>query len=374
MHITCQFDGGNIDVLDASQVNNIRLNIRKDNESDFYQWFHFKVHSEANVTHCFKIENAAGSAYVQGWEGYQAVASYDRDNWFRVPTSYTDGQLVIEHLHEEEVIYYAYFAPYTYERHMDLLMACQESHLVRLEHLGETLDGRDMTLVNISTESDVPKKKVWVIARQHPGETMAEWLVEGMLARLLDEDDPVARSLLEVADFYIVPNMNPDGGYRGHLRTNAVGANLNREWLTPTMTRSPEVYLVREKMLATGVDMFLDIHGDEAIPYNFLAGCEGIPAYDAAFDAKQQRFIQDFLNATPDFQIKHGYPKSAPGQANLTMATTWVGEQFGCISFTLEMPFKDNLDLPDELYGWSPERCVRLGEALCMPILDSIRD
>ncbi|MBT8448667.1 MAG: hypothetical protein KJO69_03205, partial [Gammaproteobacteria bacterium] len=302
------------------------------------------------------------------------VASYDRDNWFRVPTSYTDGQLVIEHLHEEEVIYYAYFAPYTYERHMDLLMACQESHLVRLEHLGETLDGRDMTLVNISTESDVPKKKVWVIARQHPGETMAEWLVEGMLARLLDEDDPVARSLLEVADFYIVPNMNPDGGYRGHLRTNAVGANLNREWLTPTMTRSPEVYLVREKMLATGVDMFLDIHGDEAIPYNFLAGCEGIPAYDAAFDAKQQRFIQDFLNATPDFQIKHGYPKSAPGQANLTMATTWVGEQFGCISFTLEMPFKDNLDLPDELYGWSPERCVRLGEALCMPILDSIRD
>jgi len=23
---------------------------------------------------------------------------------------------------------------------------------------------------------------------------------------------------------------------------------------------------------------------------------------------------------------------------------------------TLEMPFKDNFDLPDEVYGWSPER------------------
>lgn len=372
IHISCQFDGGNIDVLDATVADNIRLNIRKDNQSDFYQWFHFKVHSQANLTHCFKIENAADSAYVEGWDGYQAVASYDRENWFRVPTSYADGQLVIEHVHESEVVYYAYFAPYTYERHMDLLLSCQESHLCQLEHLGETLDGRDMTLVKLSNGSDEPKKRVWVIARQHPGETMAEWLVEGMLDRLLDEDEPVTSSLLNQADFYIVPNMNPDGGYRGHLRTNAVGANLNREWQTPTMERSPEVYLVRDKMLETGVDLFLDIHGDEAIPYNFLAGCEGIASYDEAFDAKQQKFIQDFLAASPDFQTTHGYPKSEPGKADMRMGTTWVGEQFGCIAFTLEMPFKDNLDLPDELYGWSPERCVRLGEALCLPILSNI--
>ena len=38
-----------------------------------------------------------------------------------------------------------------------------------------------------------------------------------------------------------VPNMNPDGSYRGHLRTNASGANLNREWKNPTLERSPEV-------------------------------------------------------------------------------------------------------------------------------------
>ena len=372
IHISCQFDGGNIDVLDATDATNIRLNIRKDKLSDFYQWFYFKVHSETNLSHCFKIENAGGSAYVEGWEGYQAVASYDRENWFRVPTSYSNGQLVIEHIHEAEVVYYAYFAPYTYERHMDLLLSCQESHLCRLEHLGETLDGRDMTVVRLSNGSDTPKKKVWVIARQHPGETMAEWLIEGMLDRLLDEDEPVSTSLLNKADVYIVPNMNPDGGYRGHLRTNAAGANLNREWQTPTMERSPEVYLVRERMLATGVDLFLDIHGDEAIPYNFLAGCEGIPSYDEAFDARQQNFIQDFLDASPDFQTTHGYPKSEPGKADMRMGTTWVGEQFHCVAFTLEMPFKDNLDLPDELYGWSPERCVRLGEAICLPILKNI--
>ena len=38
-----------------------------------------------------------------------------------------------------------------------------------------------------------------------------------------------------------IPNMNPDGSYRGHLRTNASGANLNREWKEPTLEKSPEV-------------------------------------------------------------------------------------------------------------------------------------
>ncbi len=88
---------------------------------------------------------------------------------------------------------------------------------------------------------------------------MAEWFVEGLVQRLLDETDTVGRALLNKAVFYVVPNMNPDGSARGHLRLNAIGVNLNREWQTPSLEKSPEVFYVREKMLATGVDMFLDI-------------------------------------------------------------------------------------------------------------------
>ncbi len=372
VHITDQFDSGNIEIIDASDSSNIRLAIRKDNRSDFFQWFHFKLHGSKHETYRMVIENAADSAYVEGWDGYQAVASYDREEWFRVPTQYIDGQLIIEHQHRQEACYYAYFAPYSYERHQDLIQNCQNSALCTLTHLGNTLDGRDMTLLRINDGEQI-KRPVWVIARQHPGESMAEWLIEGMLSRLLDENDPVARALLNQVTFYIVPNMNPDGSVRGHLRTNAVGANLNREWLEPTMERSPEVFLVREMMKQTGVELFLDVHGDEAIPYNFLAGCEGIPSYDEQQDARQQYFIEQFLLASPDFQTEHGYPVSEPGKANLTMATTWVGEYFRCVSFTLEMPFKDNLDLPDPDYGWSPDRCMNLGEALCQPILKSIQ-
>lgn len=72
--------------------------------------------------------------------------------------------------------------------------------------------------------------------------------MEGALERLLDEDDPVARKLLHKAQFYIVPNMNPDGSRRGQLRTNVCGASLNREWLDPSMERSPAVFLALAKM------------------------------------------------------------------------------------------------------------------------------
>ena len=51
--------------------------------------------------------------------------------------------------------------------------------------LGQTLDGRDLDLITVGTPA--PGKRVlWVTARQHPGETMAEWWMEGFLQRLLD--------------------------------------------------------------------------------------------------------------------------------------------------------------------------------------------
>ena len=38
------------------------------------------------------------------------------------------------------------------------------------------------------------------------------------------------------------------------------------------------------------------------------------------------------------------------------MSTAQLAERFGAVSMTLEMPFKDNADLPDPVYGWSPDR------------------
>nr|WP_136249671.1 M14-type cytosolic carboxypeptidase [Ningiella ruwaisensis] len=378
MIINSQFDSGNIHVIRAESPENIQLSIRKDNQSDFYQWFHFKLHSQPFVEHKLFINDLAKSAYPDGWEGYQAVASYDREEWFRVDTQFDGDTLCIDFTPEYDSVYFAYFAPYSYEQHLNLIAKAQMAFDCRHECLGLTIDGREMNLLVVGTLDDETqsidssasstKNRIWITARQHPGETMAEWLIEGLLGRLLDEDDGLARALLNDNVFYIVPNMNPDGAYRGHLRTNAVGANLNREWESPSLDRSPEVFHVLNKMKETGVDLFLDIHGDEALPYNFVAGTEGNPDYDSRIENLENIFKASLMATTPEFQDTHGYPKDPKGEANLTIACNAVGHQFKCLSYTLEMPFKDNADLPDASFGWSPVRCQQLGEDLLVAI------
>ena len=381
MKIFSNFESGSINVVKAESKDDIQLSIPNDNQSELHQWFHFRLESEAQQPHTITLLDLANSAYPEGWNGYDVVASYDREEWFRIPSEFDGDNLTFTVIPENESMYFAYFAPYSYDRHQDLLHLAQSHYNCRLETLGHTLDNRDVSLLVIGDEhaadsEEAPKKKIWVIARQHPGETMAEWFVEGLVQRLLDETDTVGRALLNKAVFYVVPNMNPDGSARGHLRLNAIGVNLNREWQTPSLENSPEVFYVREKMLATGVDMFLDIHGDEAIPFNFVAGSEGIPSYDARLENLENKFKQALLTVTPEFQDEHGYGKDKPGEANLTVASNWVGEQFKCLSYTVEMPFKDHNKHPDSLYGWSPERSIGFGHdtlAAVLAVTDDLR-
>ncbi|SSY80525.1 M14 family metallopeptidase [Alysiella crassa] len=367
MKISTQFDAGSVVVHDLSNPDHIRLALRPDNASEFAQWFYFRLQGAAYTRCTMHFENAAQSAYPNGWEDYQAVASYDRQNWFRVPSRYENGELIIEHTPLANSIYYAYFEPYSHEQHLNLLGEAQGSGLCQIDDLGSTVQGRDLNLLTIGSQAE-SDWKIWIIARQHPGETMAEWFIEGLLARLLDPQDPTARALLDCATFYVVPNMNPDGSVLGNLRTNAAGANLNREWVNPTLERSPEVYYVREKMHETGVDLFLDIHGDEGLPYVFVAGTEGVPNYNERIAMLEDVFKDAFQAASPDFQDEYGYPKDAAGQANLTLATNYVGNEFNCLAFTLEMPFKDNAALPDDDFGWNGQRSLRLGESILSAI------
>jgi murein tripeptide amidase MpaA len=162
--------------------------------------------------------------------------------------------------------------------------------------------------------------------------------------------------------------MNPDGSRRGHLRTNAAGINLNREWHASSLEKSPEVYHVFEKMKSTGLDFGLDVHGDEALPYNFLAGTEGIPGWNESRQKKLDLYKKTLAGINPDFQTENGYPPNSAGKANMSYCSNALAEHFGAPVMTLEMPFKDALDTPDNQQGWSPERSRKLASS-CLDAL-----
>jgi len=367
MIITSAFDAGNIECLDQSDASNVQLRIRADNASDFYQWFYFRAANVKGIACRYVIDNAASAAYVGGWLDYRAVASYDREYWFRVDTSFDGKHLVIEHRSEQDQVYFAYFAPYSMERHADLIAFAQDSERCQVETLGYTLDGQTIDCLRFG-EPDEARKTLWMVARQHPGESMAEWWMEGLINRLVDDSDPVVRAILKKSVIYLVPNMNPDGSRRGHLRTNAAGINLNREWHASSLEKSPEVYHVFEKMKSTGLDFGLDVHGDEALPYNFLAGTEGIPGWNESRQKKLDLYKKTLAGINPDFQTENGYPPNSAGKANMSYCSNALAEYFGAPVMTLEMPFKDALDTPDNQQGWSPERSRKLASS-CLDAL-----
>lgn len=362
VQVNTKFDAGSIVIKNIANNNDLRFTIRNDTNSHFAQWFYFQLSGIKNQQLNLHLDDLDKTAFPDGFKDYNVCASYDNKNWFRVASKFSNNTLSWNFETEYNSVYFAYFEPYPYLRHLELIGFANMHSNVEHQILGQTAEGRNIDL--LVTGNKEAQQKIWIIARQHPGETMAEWFMEGLIHRILNSDDAVSKTLLKDYVFYIVPNMNPDGSYLGNLRTNCSGVNLNREWLTPSIEKSPEVYYVRQKMLETGVDVFLDIHGDEAIPYIFTAGCDDNPS----FSDKQQKlnayFKELFLLINPDYQTKVGYVRGHFSKEQATVATNWVGDQFDCLALTLEMPFKDNDNLPNKNSGWNGSRSYLLGQSI----------
>jgi murein tripeptide amidase MpaA len=372
--IDADLDGGSIEVVRATNPLAIELALRPDTASPaFMQWFHFRARGLGGGRCRFRIANAGEATYADAFHGYRVCASYDGLTWFRIPTSFDGRALSFHHTASEDEVLYAYFATYPAARRARMQARVESAPRTRVARLGESIEGRPIDVLIVGDEGP-EQRRVWITARQHPGETAAEWFAEGLLGRLIDDDDPEVAALLDGAVLYVVPCMNPDGGVLGNQRTNAAGRDLNRAWDDPDPALTPEVFMVRRAMLDAGVDLFLDIHADERTPYCFAAGCEGNPGYSERLDGLEDLFMESLIAENEDFQREQGYDPDLPGEGDLSTAGNWVGERFDCLSLTLEMPFKDEANHPDPLQGWSPERAERLGRSALGSVLACLDD
>ena len=364
LEIDCAFDGGNIELI-ATVGDGADLNIRKDSNGNWYQWFYFRVRGGAGHDLKLRILNAGQSSYPEGWSGYRARVSKDNAKWRLTDTVYADGVLEIRHRAEAGETWFAFFAPYDMDRHRRFIEQAATHPAVRVQTIGKSVEGRDIACLSLGQGPC----QVWLLGRQHSGETMASWWMEGAFARLIDPADPVAARLLKEARIHLVPTVNVDGAARGNLRGNAAGVDLNRQWHGPDPKTAPEVAAVRAAMDEAGVDLCLDVHGDETIPHVFLDGCDADPAATAAQIAGVEAFKAALLKASPAFQTAVGYPVSYGGEAAPGMCCRAVARRYGGIAMTLEMPFKDSMEAPDPAEGWSPKASAAMGRSCLEAVL-----
>lgn len=356
---------------DGTTTHHISLKIKPDiftelERTQHFQYFCFRSfvsglgHPGESVKCVYSIVNACETSYSRAWNGYTVCytedSMKDTNSWRRnLDTEYEDGKLVWTHHHNKNgAVYFSYYPPYTYNQHLNVISKVASAAAVsdnnyaqqQVESVGQTLDGREIEVIKAGTGDLI----AWIIHRQHPGEHMAEYFAEGLLTRLLGLDDSgqvdgLVRDVLNNYTVYIVPSMCPDGAVRGHLRTNAAGANLNREWAdasiteyaAPTLENSPEVYHILKRMIDTGVDLFLDVHGDEELPYNFLSGSEGTVNWGPRLQALHGVFLNGYVRANSDMQKEFGYTPAPNGRASVNIGTNAIANRFNCFAATLEM-------------------------------------
>jgi len=356
----------------------------------FKQWFHFVASNlVADQEVSFSIIDAGESTF-NDWAGYKVCMSYDLENWERIiDTTFEDGKLTWWHKPGFQMVYYSYFPPYSRDRQLRNIGTWMRSPTKRcnVQVMGKTLDGRDLHVLCVGEPAPViadrkasKKLTMWIQARQHPGETCASWWIDGIMDRLLNGSDSVVREVLKQADFFVVPNMNPDGGVRGHLRVNACGANLNREWLEPAEDRSPEVFYAQQVMKKLGkLDFMFDVHQDEMKPYAFISKTPlGVPSMTPELRKLHFDFKAAYQKACPDFETPGpvepvGYPEPEAGKANPAICSAWNQETWKSLCMTLEMPYKGNPNAGEkEAIGFTTEQCAGLGATIIDAIYQNL--
>ena len=196
---------------------------------------HFRVHARAGSKLTFEFLNLDnvwnGQPGSVAGELKTVAISQDGRTWTTVPTDSLPGnrvQLRVEMRGPTLTI--ARIEPYRLSDLERMLGSIRTNSGARISTIGKTVAGRDVEVVRLGNPS--APYRVFVRARAHPWESGSNWVAQGLVERLLKDDDD-ARRFLRVYNVSLLPMANKDGVARGGTRFNLRGKDLNRNWDKP---------------------------------------------------------------------------------------------------------------------------------------------
>ena len=195
---------------------------------------------------------------------------------------------------------------------------------------------------------------IYIVARQHPGETIGSWMVEGLLKEYFNGTSIPPLKLKQIKNLFtitIVVMANPVGVDMGHWYTNKKGQNLNRSWLH---NKTPEINNIKKIVKKDGV-LYLDLHGDEGSMKHFITGCDlkNNSVYEF-FNKKMNKFC-------PNYQL-NDYYKNRGYKVYGTM-DCFVKDKTLTIEGAMKHPIYKHKTIQDE--------GIEIGKAICKSIFDT---
>jgi len=253
------FESGRASDLHLTPDSVVAFSIPNDPDGSEYLWFNFKVIGAAGKPLEFLIENASGAHQTgERWNITRPVFSSDGIHWTRAADiSYAREFNLKNPLgtmryrfwapFAAETLQVAYSYPYPLAQLESFLNSLRDDPRCAIAQLGLSEDGQGIPQLHLAAPASAAgyREKIWVICREHPGETPASYVCEGFIKALLEHS--AGKRLLDHFEFTIVPMLNVDGVARGYYYRNANGVNLARDWVS---FASPEVRALNSAMEA----------------------------------------------------------------------------------------------------------------------------
>lgn len=162
------------------------------------------------------------------------VMRHSGGGWMRCPSvevvTADDGrrELAFEHTRPSERVAVAFCYPYGLDH---FRLAVDEARLPAPDIIGVTGEGRPLPRLRLSRRGEYG---VYIMARQHAGETPGSWVLDGIMRSLAADQG---------ADWWIVPFVDLDGVENGDYGKDAHPWDFNRAW--EQMPMRPEVLSIQ---------------------------------------------------------------------------------------------------------------------------------
>ena len=332
--VSTNFDAGNIIKKRCETIDNINiytLEIKKDpypkfTKKKYQNWYYFQVNNVKGKKCKFIIENLVN--IDNDWKSHNVVYTYDNRQFYRHPTKLNEKKNCIswEFKPKKNKIWFSYYVPYSRKRVYNLNSKIAKRKGVSKIILGRTSLNNKIELLRFGKGL----KHIFMIARQHPGETIGSWMLEGFLKSLFSTSFKQQSNILfDKFTFHIISMVNPDGVQLGHWYTQKHGHNCNREWVKKSC---PEVKMISKYMKKYEGSLYFDFHGDEGCKKHFFTTCDSTKKdKDSSWD-----FFRNRMKHYNKYFDKEDYYKKAAHKVHGTFDCCWNN------SLTLEGCMKHN--------------------------------
>ena len=228
-------------------------------------WFHFQLFDLTGGKVRLRLANSSQClGGLNEWSGNRPVFRFEGGEWARaerVENGWTAGHCLetwFEVPLAGERMEFAFCYPYT---EAQLLKTARECPAFQVETIGYSNHGRPIRRIyNAPGDEARSRPGIYIIARQHSGETTGTWEIDGMLRYL---SSPEGAEALHAFAWWFVPLVDIDGVEEGFYGKDQIYNDLNRAW-HPNFPRRVELCAVQRDMNRwsqfTAARLMLDMH------------------------------------------------------------------------------------------------------------------